>query len=90
MATKFNNEQLQAIESRNKEILVAAGAGSGKSTVLARRLMRKIIQDEIHIDQFLIVTFTNLAAREMAEKLRESLNDALAENPNSTHLQQQL
>jgi len=90
MATKFNNEQLQAITSSNKEVLVAAGAGSGKSTVLVERLMRKIIQDEINVDQFLIVTFTNLAAREMAEKLRNSLNSALVENPNSTHLQQQL
>jgi len=90
MATKFNDEQLQAIESKSKEILVAAGAGSGKSTVLIERLMRKIIQDKMNVDQFLIVTFTNLAAREMAEKLRESLNGALAENPNSTHLQQQL
>jgi len=33
MATKFNDKQLQAIESKNQEILVAAGAGSGKSTV---------------------------------------------------------
>ena len=90
MKAKFNNKQLQAIESKNKEILVAAGAGSGKSTVLVERLMRKIIQDEIDVDQFLIVTFTNLAAREMTEKLRESLNQALAENPNSPHLQQQL
>ena len=90
MATKFNNEQLLAIEARKENILVAAGAGSGKSTVLVERLMRKIIHEEVGIDQFLIVTFTNLAAREMAEKLRESLNTALAENPGSQHLQDQL
>ena len=90
MKAKFNNDQLKAIESRSKEILVAAGAGSGKSTVLVERLMRKIIQDEINIDQFLIVTFTNLAAREMSEKLRVSLNVALSEKPDSQHLQQQL
>ena len=89
MATKFNDKQLQAIESKNQEILVAAGAGSGKSTVLVERLIRKI-KAGTNIDEFLIVTFTNLAAREMTEKLRESLNDALIENPDSPHLQQQL
>jgi len=90
MAAKFNDKQLQAIASKSQEILIAAGAGSGKSTVLVERLMRKIIQDKINVDQFLIVTFTNLAAREMTEKLRESLNNAIAKNPNSPHLQQQL
>ena len=90
MATKFNEKQLQAIESKNQEILVAAGAGSGKSTVLVERLMRKITQDKINVDQFLIVTFTNLAAREMTEKLRESLNKALAEKPDCSHLRGQL
>lgn len=90
MATKFNHAQLQAIASRNKEILVSAGAGSGKSTVLVERLMQKIIQEKINVDQFLIVTFTNLAAREMVEKLRENLNVALAKDPHSLHLQQQL
>jgi len=90
MATKFNNEQLLAIEARKDNILVAAGAGSGKSTVLVERLMRKIIGESIGIDQFLIVTFTNLAAREMAEKLRESLNDALAAEPGNQHLHDQL
>lgn len=90
MATKFNDEQLLAIAARNDNILVAAGAGSGKSTVLVERLMRKIIDEKIEIDQFLIVTFTNLAAREMANKLRESLNDALAKTPDSQHLQNQI
>ncbi|MCL2559962.1 MAG: helicase-exonuclease AddAB subunit AddA [Turicibacter sp.] len=90
MATTFNDEQLQAIASKSKEILVSAGAGSGKSTVLVERLMRKMIDESIHVDQFLIVTFTNLAAREMAEKLRRSLSASLADNPTSTHLQAQL
>ena len=90
MATKFNSEQLQAIESKKREILVASGAGSGKSTVLVERLMRKIILDKNNVEQFLVVTFTNLAAREMSEKLRLRLSDALNLNPNSTHLQEQL
>ena len=90
MATKFNDEQLRAIASKSREILVSAGAGSGKSTVLVERLMRQMIQDKKHVDQFLIVTFTHLAAREMAEKLRLRLNSALAENPHAKHLQQQL
>jgi len=90
MMTRFNDEQLLAIEARQDNILVAAGAGSGKSTVLVERLMRKIIGESIGIDQFLIVTFTNLAAREMVEKMRESLNGELAKNPSNQHLQEQL
>jgi len=91
MATKFNKEQLQAIDSKNHEILISAGAGSGKSTVLVERLMRKITgEDGVNVDEFLVVTFTDLASREMLEKLRKSLNDALVQNPEAPHLQQQL
>jgi len=90
MATKFNKEQLQAIESKNHEILISAGAGSGKSTVLVERLMQKITGEGLSVDEFLIVTFTDLASKEMSEKLRRSLNDALAQNPKNLHLQQQL
>ena len=90
MATKFNEAQIHAIKSRSPEILVAAGAGSGKSTVLVERLMRKIIDEFVNVDEFLIVTFTNLAASEMVEKLRESLNDEIAKNPTSSHLEQQI
>ena len=90
MATKFNDEQRLAISAEQAEILVAAGAGSGKSTVLVERLMQKILNEKINIDQFLIVTFTNLAAHEMSEKLRASLNQQLSQNPDSKHLQTQI
>ena len=91
METKFNQQQLQAIESKSHDILISAGAGSGKSTVLVERVMRKIIGEEkLNINQFLIVTFTDLASKEMSEKLRKSLNEALVQNPEDPHLQQQL
>jgi len=91
MGTTFNKEQRRAIESTNQAILVAAGAGSGKSTVLVERLMRKIVgEQQANVDEFLVVTFTDLAAKEMAEKLRISLNKALANHPSCVHLQQQL
>lgn len=90
MATQFNEQQQQAITSRAKKILVAAGAGSGKSTVLVERLMRKILFEQINVDNFLIVTFTNLAAKEMLEKLRIRIDGAINEFPNNQHLKNQL
>jgi len=93
MATKFNPTQELAIEAKNDNILISAGAGSGKSTVLIERLMRKIIAQEAHIDEFLIVTFTNLASKEMLEKLRKALNKKLAETTDptlKTHLEDQV
>jgi len=90
MATKFNDAQLKAIRSRKNEILISAGAGSGKSTVLVERLMQKILYENVDVDQFLIVTFTNLAAREMSEKLRESLLKFQLEEPLNKRIDKQL
>lgn len=79
MAMTFNDKQKEAIHARNENVLIAAGAGSGKSTVLVERLMRKMLNktDAAAIDEFLIVTFTNLAAQEMLTKIRKALNEAL-------------
>jgi len=93
MAPRFNPTQELAIEAKNDNILIAAGAGSGKSTVLVERLMRKILAKEANVDEFLIVTFTNLAAKEMLEKLRKALNQKLSDTTEKSlndHLQQQL
>ena len=77
----WTNEQKSAIDERNGKLLVAAGAGSGKTAVLVQRIMNKIIEDKIEIDQMLIVTFTNSAASEMRERIRDGLYKALEEHP---------
>ena len=66
---EWNKAQKQAIENRGNNLLVAAAAGSGKTTVLIERIKRLILEDRIPVDRFLIVTFTKAAASEMKEKI---------------------
>lgn len=72
-------EQSMAITLRDKNILVAAAAGSGKTAVLVERIKRLILEDMCPIDRMLIVTFTNAAAAEMKEKIRKALQGAVDE-----------
>ena len=69
MIMEWNKAQKQAIENRGNNLLVAAAAGSGKTTVLIERIKRLILEDRIPVDRFLIVTFTKAAASEMKEKI---------------------
>lgn len=73
---RFTPEQQQAIEARNRELLVSAAAGSGKTAVLVERIVRMIVHDGMSIDRMLIVTFTRAAASEMRERLESRLNEA--------------
>lgn len=83
--------QLEAIEKRDKNILVSAAAGSGKTAVLVERIKQLIIKDKTSLDEFLIVTFTKAAASEMKEKLLKAINKEIKENPeNSSFLRRQL
>ena len=90
--TKWTNEQLQAIETRRCNLLVAAAAGSGKTAVLVERIIRIITDDEnpVDIDRLLVVTFTSAAAAEMRERIAGAISKALENNPNSKNLQRQL
>lgn len=74
---EWNKAQKEAIENRSKNLLVAAAAGSGKTTVLIERIKRLILEDRIPVDRFLIVTFTKAAASEMKEKIVAALTGAI-------------
>ncbi len=88
---KWNEQQRAAIEHRDKNILVSAAAGSGKTAVLVERIKQLIINDKVSIDRFLIVTFTNAAAAEMKEKLIKAINDEIRNSPDdSPFLRRQL
>lgn len=88
---RWTDAQQEAISLRKKNILVSAAAGSGKTAVLVERIKQLIIEEQIGLDQFLIVTFTNAAAAEMKEKLIRAITKAIEEDPeNSAFLRRQL
>ena len=87
---KWTTEQLQAIEEKGANILVAAAAGSGKTAVLVERIIHKIIDNKIDIDKMLVVTFTNAAAAEMRERILEAIYKRLEKEPQNAHLQKQI
>ena len=87
---KWTKEQSQAIHEKDSNILVAAGAGSGKTAVLVERIINKIINEKIDIDRLLVVTFTNAAAAEMRERVLEAIYKKLDETPENENLQRQI
>ena len=60
----WSEQQIAAIETKDKNLLVAAAAGSGKTSVLVERIIQKILNEKepLNIDQVLVMTFTNAAA----------------------------
>ena len=92
MGMTWTDDQRKVIELRDRNILVSAATGSGKTAVLVERII-KIITDKEHpvdIDRLLIVTFTNAAAADMRERIGNALENALKEQPDDEHLQRQL
>lgn len=92
MAVKWTQEQQRVIDTRDCDILVSAAAGSGKTAVLVARILSIITDKEkpVDIDRLLVVTFTNAAAGEMRERIREALERRAEEEPDNIHLQRQL
>ena len=88
MAVKWTEKQQQVIDSRNRNLLVSAAAGSGKTAVLVERIIRMISEGEhpLSIDQLLVMTFTNAAAAEMRERVGAAVDKLLAERPEDEHL----
>ncbi len=74
---KWTEAQQQTIDTRGKNILVSAAAGSGKTAVLIERIKQLMLQDKVDIDRFLITTFTNAASAEMKERLENAIKEEL-------------
>lgn len=90
--TKWTPEQQLAIDSKGRDILVAAAAGSGKTAVLIERLIQKVLDKDnpVDVDQLLVVTFTNASAAEMRSRMAEALEKEIAKAPDSRFLRRQL
>ena len=70
----WTEEQKQAIYEKGQNIIVSAGAGSGKTAVLSERVLAHL-KNGINIDNLLILTFTKAAAAEMKERIRKKINE---------------
>ena len=88
---QFTPQQQKVIDLRDKNILVSAAAGSGKTAVLVERILGLILDEErpVDIDRLLIVTFTNAAAGEMRERIGAAIEERLRKDPENAHLQRQ-
>ena len=91
MGVKWTKQQQQVIDLRDRNILVSAAAGSGKTAVLVERIITMLTDEKhpVNVDELLIVTFTEAAAGEMKERIRGSIEKALEENPENEHLKRQ-
>ena len=83
---QWTEQQQSAINIRNKNLLVAAAAGSGKTAVLVERIIRMILDDNLDVDRMLIVTFTNAAAQEMRSRIHKKIFERMAEETDSEKL----
>ncbi len=72
---RFTDEQLAAIERRQGDLLLDAGAGSGKTSVLVERFVRAVREDGVEVSRILAITFTDKAAAELRERIRARLRE---------------
>lgn len=89
---RWTDEQQKVIDVRNRNILVSAAAGSGKTAVLVERIITMISDKDkpVDIDKLLVVTFTNAAAAEMSERIAGALEKKVEEDPDNMFLRRQV
>ena len=91
MSRQWTPEQRHCIDARGGTVLVSAAAGSGKTTVLVERVIRRITDEQhpVDADRLLVVTFTKAAAAEMKQRLGKALAEQMAAHPHDRRLQRQ-
>lgn len=91
MDVKWTSEQKKVIDLRDRDILVSAAAGSGKTAVLVERIVNRICVDNppVDIDRMLVVTFTKAAAAEMRERVSSAIDGLKELKPDDENLQRQ-
>ena len=92
--TKWTDDQKKVIDVRDKDVLVSAAAGSGKTAVLVERIISLVTgadgRKPIDIDNLLVVTFTRAAAGEMRERVLRALEKKSSEEPLNEHIRKQM
>ncbi len=88
--SSLNEKQQEAIDARNRNILVSAPAGSGKTKILVSRILA-LLKEGVSIDAFLVLTFTQAAAQEMKQRLVGMLEEEIlqADGKLKVHLEKQ-
>ena len=86
---KLTKQQSIAVENTGGQLLVSAAAGSGKTRVIVERLMHKI-NEGFHIDNFLLITYTNAAAAELRTKILDALYERIAADPGNRRLRREI
>ncbi len=71
----FTSEQAEAISRRRGDLLLDAGAGSGKTSVLVERFVRAVLEDGVEVGAILAITFTEKAAGELRERIGARLRE---------------
>lgn len=89
-AINFTDEQVAAIMEDGTNILVSAAAGCGKTTLLVERIIRKVLQNQVNLNQLVVVTFTEAAASELKQRLEVELTNRLNNDPSNEFLIYQL
>lgn len=74
-------EQERVLSSYNQNLVVSASAGSGKTSVMIRKIIDLILNKNLHVKDLLVLTYTNSAANEMKQKLINAINEKAQENP---------
>ena len=88
---QFSKDQQKVIDSRGRNLLVSAAAGSGKTAVLVERILSLITDEKkrVDLDRILVVTFTVAAAGEMKDRIGAALEKRLEQDPENEYLQHQ-
>ena len=87
----LNETQQKAVDMQGTDLVVFASAGAGKTTVLVKRLLKRIIKDGLALDEIVAMTFTEAAASEIKDRLRQSLMKAKSNDDGDTDfLQRQI
>ena len=90
MDENLTPRQREAVLAKGKNILVSASAGSGKTHVMIERIINLIINEGIGVENILAVTYTNLAASEMKQKLVKAVIEQINKGKDVERMKQTL